>query len=196
MEELCLRDDEERGLVRGAVDGNERAFRKILEKHYRLIYSVVHGVAGRQDETEDIVQEVFVKIFRALPEFRGEARLSTWIYRIARNEAVNALEKRKLQTVPIEDCDDLPASEESPAATVQRMITRERLERLMKRLDEKQRLAIELRYRGEKSYEEIADIMEIPLGTVKTYIYRAKVSLKRMMTGSGANACERGFGES
>ncbi len=194
MEVLRVTDHEERELVRKALAGDERAFRKILESHYTLIYSVVRGVAGQRAETEDIVQEVFIKIFRALGDFRGESRLSTWIYRIARNEALNAMDRRSPTVIPIEDCMEFPDSGESPDAALHRRMSRERLERLMERLDENQRVAIELRYVSEKSYEEIAEIMEIPLGTVKTYIHRAKLSLKRMMTGTGAKAFEKGLG--
>jgi RNA polymerase sigma-70 factor (ECF subfamily) len=194
MEVLRLKDAGEGELVRDALAGDERAFRKILEGHYALIYSVVRGVAGPRDETDDIVQDVFIKIFRALKDFRGQSRLSTWIYRIARNEALNAAERRKPQVIPIDDCADLPASGESPEDSHRRRVGRERLERLMERLDERQRIAIELRYLGDKSYEEIAEIMEIPLGTVKTHIYRAKLSLKRMMTGTAAGAFEKGYG--
>jgi RNA polymerase sigma factor (sigma-70 family) len=195
MEVLRLKDTGERELVRNALAGDERAFRKILEGHYTLIYSVVRGVAGQRGETDDIVQEVFIKIFKALGDFRGDSRLSTWIYRIARNEALNAIDKRRPQVIPIEECADLPSAGENPEASYRQRIGRERLERYMERLDEKQRVAIELRYIGEKSYEEIADIMDIPLGTVKTHIYRAKLSLKRMMTGTGAKAFEKGYGE-
>lgn len=195
MEVLRLKDTGERELVHRALAGDERAFRKILESHYTLICSVVRGVAGQRAETDDIVQEVFIKIFRALGDFRGESRLSTWIYRIARNEALNAVDRRKPAVIPIEDCMELPDSGESPDESLRRRMSRERLDRFLDRLDEKQRVAIELRYIGDKSYEEIAEIMEIPLGTVKTHIYRAKLSLKRMMTGTGAKAFEKGFGE-
>jgi|WetSurMetagenome_2_1015567.scaffolds.fasta_scaffold06610_4 RNA polymerase sigma-70 factor, ECF subfamily len=195
MEELRLKDVDERELVRKAAAGDEQAFRAMLESHYTLIYSVVRGVAGQHGETDDIVQEVFIKIFRAIGDFRGDSRLSTWIYRIARNEALNAIDRRKPQAIPIDDCEELPDAGDNPETSYRRRIGRERLERLLERLDEKQRVAIELRYLGDKSYEEIAEIMAIPLGTVKTHIYRAKLSLKRMMTGSAAKAFEKGFGE-
>jgi RNA polymerase sigma-70 factor (ECF subfamily) len=195
MEVLRLKGTEERELVLKALAGDERAFRKILESHYTLIYSVVRGVAGQRAETDDIVQEIFIRIFRALGDFRGDSRLSTWIYRIARNVALNAIDRRKPQVIPIDECAELPASGESPETSYRRRIGRERLERLMERLDEKQRVAIELRYIGDKSYEEIAEIMDIPLGTVKTHIFRAKLSLKRMIAGAGAKAFEKGFGE-
>lgn len=193
MEEFRLDAHEERELVREALAANERAFRKILESHYTLICSVVRAVAGSRGETDDIVQEVFIKIYRALGDFRGEARLSTWIYRIARNEAINAAARRRPAMVSIEDCEELPAETDSPDASYRRRATRERLERLMERLDEQHRTALELRYVGEKSYEEIAEIMGIPLGTVKTCIHRAKLSLKRMLT-TEAKALEKGPG--
>jgi RNA polymerase sigma-70 factor (ECF subfamily) len=183
-------------LVRRAVAGNEKAFRKILEGHYALIYSVVHGLARERGETEDIVQEVFIKIFKALPGFRGEARLSTWIYRIARNEAINALERRKPVSVPFEDCEDMAAEADDPETAHGKKVAREGIERLMDRLGEKERLALELRYTGEKSYEEIAEAMDLPLGTVKTHIYRAKLSLRRMMERDGMKAIEKGRGAS
>jgi RNA polymerase sigma-70 factor, ECF subfamily len=189
-----LKADDERDLVERARAGNEKAFRRIIEEHHRLIYSVARGVAGQGIDTEDVVQEVFIKIFRALGDFRGEAKLSTWIYRIARNEALNALERRRPAAVPIEDCDDLAGAAEDPEAARRRGVARERLERLMERLEERERIALQLRYMGDKTYEEIADIMEIPLGTVKTHIYRGKLSLKRMLTRSGAGSVEKGTG--
>jgi RNA polymerase sigma-70 factor (ECF subfamily) len=194
MEELHLKDHEDPDLVREALAGNQRAFRKILQKHHSLVYSVVRAVAGPRAETDDIMQEVFIKIFGALRDYRGDAQLSTWIYRIARNEAINAIQKRRLPSIPIDECDNLAADEESPETSHDRKITRERLEHFIQRLDEGQRLAIELRYMGEKSYEEIAEIMDIPVGTVKTYIHRAKLSLRRMITGAGARAFEKGIG--
>lgn len=191
-----MREHEVSDLVREALAGNERAFRKILEEHYPLIYSVVHGIARERVETDDIVQEVFIKIFRALPDFRGDARLSTWIYRIARNEAINAMEKRNPISVSFEDCEDLAIEADNPETAHRKRIALEQIERLMDHLDEKQRIALELRYTGDKSYEEIAEIMEIPLGTVKTHIYRAKLSLRHMMTGAGVKAAEKGYGGS
>lgn len=183
-------------LVRQALEGSERAFKTILESNYTLTCSVVRGIMGPTIDVEDVVQEVFIKVFRALPDFRGDSRLSTWIYRIARNEALNARSRRRERTVPIEDCEDLRAEAGNPETSLRRTMAAEHLERLMQRLDEPERLALELRYAGEKTYEEIAEIMGIPLGTVKTHIHRSKLSLKRMMTRSGAASIEKGRGES
>ncbi len=193
MEE-CVRLVPERNLVERARSGNERAFRLILEEHHTLIYSVVHGVLQNRADAEDTVQEVFIKIYRGLPEFRGASRLSTWIYRIARNEALNALAKRRGHHVPLEECAGLAASDADPDRPLSAAETARLLERCMERLDEQQRIALDLCYRGEKSYEEIADIMDIPIGTVKTHIHRGKTALRRMLARGGAASPAKGRG--
>lgn len=186
--------NEESNLIKKALNGDEKAFRAILERHYALIYSVVRGIVCNASDAEDVVQEVFIKIFRALPEFRGDARLSTWIYRIARNEALNAREKHRHEPVPVEDCEEMATDEGNPESAHRRKAAAERVARLMEHLDEKHRLVLELRYMAEKSYDEIAEIMNVPLGTVKTHIYRAKLALKQMMTEK--RSLEKGLGES
>jgi RNA polymerase sigma-70 factor (ECF subfamily) len=189
-----LGNDAESTLIKKALDGDEKAFRAILERHYALIYSVVRGIVCNANDTEDVVQDVFIKIFRALPGFRGDARLSTWIYRIARNEALNARERRTHEPVPIEDCEDVAAENGNPESAYRAKAAAERLARLMEHLDEDHRLVLELRYMADKSYDEIAHIMDVPLGTVKTHLYRAKLALKQMMT--DRRPIEKGFGES
>jgi RNA polymerase sigma-70 factor (ECF subfamily) len=192
-EDTLLGNDAESTLIRKALNGDDKAFRAILERHYPLIYSVVRGIVCNESDAEDVVQDVFVKIFRALPSFRQDALLSTWIYRIARNEALNAREKLRREPVSIEDCGDIAADEGNPESAHGRRTEAANLARLVERLDERQRQAIELRYMAEKSYEEIAEIMNVPLGTVKTHLHRAKLALKQMMT--ARRAPQKGFGE-
>ncbi|MEJ2722280.1 MAG: RNA polymerase sigma factor, partial [bacterium] len=134
------------------------------------------------DEVEDVLQEVFIKVFNGLRGFRGDAKLSTWIYRIARNEAVNAARKVRPSGPAAEDI-DLPAPEVSrPDARYGDEDRRRYLERCLGRLEENYRVVLELRYMGEMSYQDIADATGIPIGTVKTYIHRAKAELRRVMT--------------
>ena len=115
---------------------------------------------GDRDDVEDVVQEVFIKVYRGLSKYRGDSKFSTWIYRIARNESINAVRKNVISGQPIED-----TVIEAPSST---------------RPDEQ----IELRYLGERSYAEIGDTLDLPIGTVKSYIHRAKIELKRLMTRS------------
>jgi RNA polymerase sigma-70 factor (ECF subfamily) len=179
---------EEHELVLRAIEGNERAFREIVERHQSVVYSVILGIVGDHDDADDIAQDIFIKVYRGLPGYRGDSKLSTWIYRIARNTALNYASKRTYDHRPIDEAHSLASSWDTPEERLSRNVDRVRIRRHLSHLEERYRTAIELRYMGEKSYEEIAGIMEIPVGTVKTYIHRAKASLKTLMETESAPA--------
>jgi RNA polymerase sigma-70 factor (ECF subfamily) len=168
-------------LVAKSLQGNEKAFRELIERHHPTVFASVRGVLGDRDEVEDVVQMVYIKVYRGLAKFRGDAKLSTWIYQIARNEAINVVKKRRLETTPIEDVTVAAPEREGPEASVHQSDAGDHLEIAMQGLDENQRMALELRYMGERSYDEIAEMMGVPLGTVKTYIHRGKAELKKVM---------------
>ena len=136
---------------------------------------------GRHGEVEDVTQEVFIKIYRKLGTFRGEARLSTWIYRIARNEAINAVSRLRPQFETIDDSIEYVDKARNPEEHHERNRSKALVDELPVSRDERQRVAIELRYMGEKSYQEIAEIMDMPIGTVKTCIHRAKAAMKKSL---------------
>lgn len=153
-----------------------------MERYHSLAHAVVVGVLGDRDVVEDVVQEVFIKVYRGLPRFRSDAKLSTWIYRIARNEAINVVKKKQIATDTIDDVVVSAGEKERPDVQYQRSEQQLQLEQYLSQLDENYRVALELRYLGEKSYSEIAETMDLPLGTVKTNIHRAKAELKRIMS--------------
>lgn len=182
-----LRGTGDAALVTKSIDGNERAFRRLVERYNSIVYSVVRGILGNRNDVEDAVQEVFIKIYRGLPSYRGDAKLSTWIYRIARNHALNVRARPCHPQYPIEDAYGVAASGAGPDETFRRAEMRRDVEELLARLEERYRIALELRYMADKSYTEIAEIMDLPVGTVKTYIHRGKLSLKRMLHGINEN---------
>lgn len=137
---------------------------------------------GDRDDVEDVVQEVFIKVFRALATFRTDARFSTWLYRIGRNEAVSAVRKKTLSGSPIEETVIESPMAERPDEQYRVAEERMTLGRYLAQLDDNYRTVLELRYLGEQSYQEICDTMGLPIGTVKSYIHRAKAELKRVMT--------------
>jgi RNA polymerase sigma-70 factor (ECF subfamily) len=180
-----LPGENDRDLVAKALQGNQKAFRRIVERHHSTAYAVVRSVLGDSDEVDDVLQNVYIKMYRGLAGFRGESRLSTWIYQIARNEAINAARKRRPGGAPLEEV-VLPAGEDAgPEAAYGRHELGEHVEAAMAELDESYRMVLELRYMGERSYEEIAETMGLPVGTVKTYIHRGKVQLKRHLVRRG-----------
>ncbi len=169
-------------LVEKSLEGDGRAFERLVGKHHDLVFSVVRGIMGQRDEVEDVAQEIFIKIYRNLAGFRGEARLSTWIYRIARNEAINALSRSRPEFEALDESKGHPSRERSPDEQIERRHAKRVIDELLAALDENHRIVIELRYMGEKSYVEIAETMDIPIGTVKTYIYRAKAAMKKRLS--------------
>jgi len=169
-------------LVRKAIGGDERAFARIVGDHHGMVFSVVRAILGNRDDVEDTVQDIFIKVYRNLARFRGESKLSTWIYRIAHNESINAVKRVRNDHGPLDEAFGLGTDRGNPDRAHRIRKMRETLEQLMLELDEQYRVVLELRYMGEKSYIEITEIMDIPIGTVKTYIHRAKAALKAGLT--------------
>lgn len=181
MEDPGLRGESDARLAAEAREGSEKAFRKLVERYHPMAYAVVRGVLGDRSDVEDVAQEVFIKVFRGLPGFRGNAKFSTWVYTIARNEAINAVRRTDPAGTSIEDVVVETPEDSRPDEQYRRKIRREHLERCLSEIDENHRLVLELRYMGEMSYTEISDVTGLPIGTVKTYIHRAKVALKKVM---------------
>ncbi len=181
-----MRGDSDRELVVRSLEGDDRAFRELVERHTPLVYAVVRGIMGNHPEAEDTVQEIFIKVFKGLGRFRGNSRLATWIYRISRNEAINASSRSRPETGPLDEARYISTDDAGPDKVYERKRLRAGLERLMAGLEENYRIVLELRYMGEKTYNEIADIMDIPVGTVKTNLHRAKQSLKRILVSKQA----------
>jgi RNA polymerase sigma-70 factor (ECF subfamily) len=179
--EMRREEDHDHKLVEKSLEGDGRAFGKLVRKHHDLVFSVVRGIMGQREDAEDVVQEIFIKIFRNLASYRGDARLSTWIYRIARNEAINTVSRSRPDFEPFDESSGHVSRERGPEENLARKRSKRFVEELLDPLDEQHRIAIELRYMGEKSYTEIAEIMDIPIGTVKTYIYRAKSAMKKRL---------------
>jgi RNA polymerase sigma-70 factor (ECF subfamily) len=182
MEAPDARGESDARLVADAREGSDKAFREIVERHHPMVCAVVRGVLGDHPDVEDVIQDVFIKVYRGLSGFRGDAKLSSWIYPIARNEALSAVRKVAPPSESIDEVVVESPGESSPDEQYQRKALRERLERCLSEIDENYRTVLELRYTGEMSYGEISDATGLPVGTVKTYIHRAKIELKRLMS--------------
>ncbi len=168
-------------LIEKARRGSESAFSKLVEEYAPLVYSVARAVMGNHSMVDDVVQEVFIRVYTRLDTFRGDSKFSTWIYRIARNRALDSVHDMNRITDSNVDEIQLESREASPSRLCEMGELRSHLDELISGLSRNHRLVIELRYMGEKSYLEIAEIMDIPVGTVKTYLFRAKKELARMV---------------
>ncbi|MBI3694543.1 MAG: sigma-70 family RNA polymerase sigma factor, partial [Acidobacteria bacterium] len=152
------------------------------------VFRTLARLLGPNKELEDLAQEVFLRLFRGLAQFRGEAKLSTWLYRItvnvARDELRRRVEWRRGISLDEPDggwADRLPAATADPGEGMDREMFLGSLREGMEQLSLRDRAILTLYYQEERSYREISDILELPMGTVKTQIHRAKERLKRLM---------------
>jgi RNA polymerase sigma-70 factor (ECF subfamily) len=175
-------DLNERELVERCRSGDEHAFQELVDRYKDLVFALVARTVQDRARAEDLAQEVFLRIHRGLPYFRGEARLSTWIYRIVAN--VCAHDQGRPSPVSIED-DHVRAEVVSSTARRDRQFgdleLRDQLEKAIARLPPNYRLLIAAHYLEGIQYEELAEAMQLPLGTVKTQLHRAKQQLRRLL---------------
>ncbi len=175
-------------IVKRALDGEQDAYNILLKKYRGAIYSLVYKMVKNREEAEDLVQETFIKAFSALGTFNAQYAFSTWLFKIASNNCIDFLRKKRLQTMSIDkptEAKDGPITKELPDPIINpeaELIDTERksiIEIAIDSLPSKYRIAILMRHKEEKSYEEIAEALDVPLGTVKARIFRAREKLKK-----------------
>lgn len=177
-------------LIKRALNGDQRAFKKLRQKYYEAIFNLIYRMIRDKDEVEDLTQEAFIKAFMSLTSFNDEYAFSTWLYKIATNNSIDYIRRKKLQTFSIDkpiESKESDFSFELPDSTYepdQEMIQRQRkklLEDAINSLPAKYRQVIHLRHVEEKEYQEIAAILKLPLGTVKAHIFRAREMLNKYL---------------
>jgi RNA polymerase sigma-70 factor (ECF subfamily) len=178
--------DEE--LVARSMRGDNDSFNELVLRWERPIYALAYRTIGREDDARDVCQETFLRAFRALPAFRGQAKFSSWLYRIALNLCRDWMRRERrvpivqAQTADGTDLRDLAAAAE-PSESIEELVARKDLaqlvEQLMAQLPEEQRTAIVLKEYHDLTFQEIADVMGCPLSTVKTRLYKGLTTLRR-----------------
>ncbi len=177
-------------LVAKAVQGQEEYYKKLVDKYNRPIYFHIRKMIKEQELVEDLVQEVFIKAFKNLATYSNKYAFSTWLYRIATNHTIDYLRKKKLPTFSISDPIKTKDGEvevqlpDTSFATDAPIIKSERkaiVQEAIANLPEKYRKVIRMRHMDELSYDEIADELNIPLGTVKAHIFRARELLYKAL---------------
>ena len=151
------------------------AFDQLVPAYRRRVFGLAYSILRERTAAEDLAQEVFVKLWQALPRYDGRAKLSTWVYAITRNAAVSALRSRR-RSVSLSD-EGVLAEVEAIAAAPGAEPGDAGLRRQVEALPEKQRQAVTLYYLDERSVDEVAEMMGIPVNTVKTHLHRARASL-------------------
>ncbi|MEK6756385.1 MAG: sigma-70 family RNA polymerase sigma factor [Bacteroidota bacterium] len=181
---------EDAALIKRALVGDQKAYKKLRVKYHEPIYNLIYRMIRNKDEVEDLTQEAFIKAFTSLSSFNDEFAFSTWLYKIATNNCIDYIRRKKLQTFSIDKPVESKESDftyELPDSTYepdQELIDRQRkklLDDAINSLPAKYRQVIHLRHVEEKEYQEIAAILRLPLGTVKAHIFRAREMLNKYL---------------
>ncbi len=191
MEYAQLEDKE---LAALAARGREMAFRELLARYERPVFSLVYRMVRDRTLAEDLAQEAFIRAFNAIGTYKPRFKFSSWIFKIANNHTIDHLRKRRLDTVSMEGSPHarspeeeartrlvLESQEEAPDRYVESRELGGQIEEAIGRLRPEYRTAVLLRHVEGYTYEEIAEIMDLPLGTVKTYLHRARGELRSLL---------------
>ena len=178
-----MTDFDESALIERCRTGDDIAFSELVDRYRNLVYAMVYRMVSDRSQTDDLAQEVFLKVHRGLPYFRGEARLSTWIYRIVANVCTQA-RSRRVREVPLDPDDDGRPRRQLGAtdAAFADLELRDRLEKAIAQLPDNYQLLVAAHYLDGIQYDALAEALDIPIGTVKTHLYRAKRRLRELLT--------------
>ncbi len=182
--------DNETVLIEQALQGSQKAYEILSERHRQAVYHIIYKIVRDKETAHDLVQDTFMKAFSSLASYRSEFRFSTWLYKIAANCSIDYLRKKKINAMsldqPLETKDgtvgiEVPDYSYHPGYELERKEQRFSIEEAIQSLPEKYREVIIYRHKDDKSYEEIADLLDIPVGTVKARIFRARELLKKKL---------------
>jgi RNA polymerase sigma-70 factor (ECF subfamily) len=200
LDYTSLTDQEVVSLAR---DGKEAAFRELIGRYQRPVFSLIYRLVRDRERAEDLSQDTFIKVLNHIDRYSPEFKFSSWLFKIANNVAIDHLRRRQLDTISMEGSPhattadiaeatsfELATQTETPLQELEARELGSEIERAISQLRPEYRACILLRHVEDKSYEEIAATLDLPLGTVKTYIHRARHELRRLLE----HVREGGFG--
>ena len=179
-----------------ARKGREEAYRELIRRYERPVFSLIFRMVRDRETAEDLAQDTFIKVLNHVDRYRPEFKLSSWLFKIANNVAIDHLRRRQIETISIDGSPhagsaaeveattfDLAAKQESALDEIEARELGTAIERAIAALRPEYRSCILLRHVEGRSYEEIAATLDLPLGTVKTYIHRARHQLREALGG-------------
>jgi RNA polymerase sigma-70 factor (ECF subfamily) len=180
---IAEKDDNE--LIVLVLNGNKRAYELIVFRYQKLVFNVIYQIVRQQESAADMTQETFLKAYQALPSFRAGAALRPWLLRIATNTALNHLRSAKpyqsleqlLEELPGKE----PVSNDDVEGEVESKLIEERLMEVLETLPPQHRNLFLLRYQHDLSYEEIATVLEQPITTIKSLLFRVRSKVRLLM---------------
>jgi RNA polymerase sigma-70 factor (ECF subfamily) len=180
--------DPDGALVARAQRGDDAAFSELVQRHASRLLNMVSHLVGSREDAEDLVQETFVQAYRGLGTYQGRSQFFTWLYRIATNRAISTHRKRRLETVQRREAlvwEQQPGRERSdPGTAVIEAEETQRVQHAIARLPEDRRAVLVLRDIDGLDYAEIAEILQLPAGTVRSRLHRARLELRELLLSS------------
>ena len=185
---------DDRILAAQAAEGRQRAFRELLRRYERPVFSLIYRMVRDRTLAEDLSQEAFIRAFNAIASYNPGYKFSSWMFKIAHNLTIDHLRKKRIDTISLHGSPHalteeaqartrpiVESADERPDAYVENLELGSQIEAAIGNLRPEYRTVTLLRHVEGYSYKEIAEIMELPLGTVKTYIHRARLELKEAL---------------
>ena len=186
---------EDKELIEKIIQGQEDLFSIIIDKYKNKVFSIIYSFCGQTSDCEDIAQNVFIKIFKALPKFKFESEFSTWMYRIVINETITISKKKKHNIVPLDinnsedeeksNLIDFLKSNDNTEKELMQKETQKMVQEALAKLKDNYKMVLTLRDIEDYSYEEIAQMMNASVENVKIWIFRARNRLKEILTEGG-----------
>jgi len=177
-------------LIRQALKGKQSAYERLMKKYYGYTRNLIFKMTSNKEDIEDLTQEAFIKAFNSLEKFDSQFAFSTWLYKIATNNCIDYIRKRKLNTYSIdkefgtEDNDmkfEIPDSDYLPDRNIQEKEKKKILDEAIAKLPQRYKTVILLRHKEDMEYDEIAKKLRLPIGTVKAHIFRGRELLNKYL---------------
>lgn len=171
--------DSEKKLLEQAAKGDNEAFSKLFFTYKALVYRVVYRLLRVQEDVDDAVQQTFIEVFKSLPGYEGKSKFTTWLYRIAVNVSIQHLRKRRSDTISDFDPEILPS--ESNKDNLEHLELQKQINAALDAIPIKKRVVVVLHDIEERTMEEIASILKIPLGTVKSRLFHGRDDMRKKL---------------
>jgi len=181
IQKMTFTDEE---LVEHCLGGDKNSYAQLVERHKRMVFNVAYRILGNTEDAEDAAQEVFLRAYLALPRFRKKSKFSTWLYSIVSNVCITKKKKKDKYANFIEASmqsdSQMENASDNPEGILEKREFADRVQQLVASLPARYSIIITLRYFREFSYDEIAETLGLPIGTVKVRLFRAKEMLKKL----------------
>jgi len=177
-------------LIQQLRAGDEQAFKSLVANYQDMVYNTALGIVQNSEDAEDVAQEVFIQVYRSIDQFKGDARLSTWIYRITTTKALDHIRSRRRKKRfafitslfgPNDELVHEPVDFQHPGVTLDRKEQAALLFRMIEQLPENQKVAFTLHKTEDLSYQEIAEVMKLSVSAVESLLFRARQNLRKLL---------------